>query len=151
MLKKWHLNKENELEEIIMGCFVAPVAEAIVTTVVMKVAQKKEKEAKEKGIIEANPNKISWSKKLSWLNKMLWGGSFLLAFEHIWHGEIVPWPPFFTAMQNPADIPPMLHEIATIGVGMMVLVTMIWVIMVVIADRKAIKAQKAETEALKGV
>jgi hypothetical protein len=45
----------------------------------------------------------------------------LLAFEHLWHGEIVPWPPFLTAMNNPADIAPMLHEIATIGIGMAVM------------------------------
>lgn len=133
-----------------MGCFVAPVVEAIATTIIKKVVDKKEKESKDKGIVESNPYKISWSKKLGWLNKMLWGGSLLLAFEHVWHGEIVPWPPFFTAMQNPADIPPMLHEIATIGVGMMILITLVWVIMVAIADKKAIDAQRADTAALKG-
>jgi hypothetical protein len=29
-------------------------------------------------------------------------------------------------MRNPADVPEMLHEIATVGVGMAVLVTAVW-------------------------
>jgi len=34
---------------------------------------------------------------LGWLTNMLWGGSLLLAFEHVWHGEETPWFPFLTA------------------------------------------------------
>ena len=71
---------------------------------------------------------------------MLWGGSFLLAIEHIWHGEIIPVPPFLTAMTDPAAIQPMLHEIATAGVTMAVLVSLVWAGMVLIADRKCKKS-----------
>lgn len=78
---------------------------------------------------------ISWGHKLSWLTNLLWGGVFLLAIEHIWHGEVVPWPPFLTAMNNPEDIAPMLHEIATVGVSMAVFVTAIWFVMILVADR----------------
>jgi hypothetical protein len=73
---------------------------------------------------------------LGWLNKLLWGGTILLALEHVWHGEVVPWPPFLTARENPADVAPMLHEIATIGVGMAGVVTVIWVIIVFIVETK---------------
>jgi hypothetical protein len=64
---------------------------------------------------------------------MLWGGSALLAFEHIWHGEIVPFFPFLTNAVNPADRLEMLHEIATSGVMMAVLVTAVWAVMVAVA------------------
>ena len=64
----------------------------------------------------------------------LWGGSALLAFEHVWHGEVQPFFPFLTAMSNPEDTQEMLHEIATVGVSMAVLVTVIWIGMCVTAD-----------------
>ena len=124
-----------------MACFTVPLAEAIVVSVVKKVVEKKEKEAGIKNDSEKELNFVSkgltLSKKLSWLTRMLWGGVVLLAYEHLWHGEIVPWPPFLTAMNNPADIGPMLHEIATIGTGMAVFVTLVWAVMVLIADHKA--------------
>jgi hypothetical protein len=65
---------------------------------------------------------------------MLLGGSVLLAFEHVWHGEIVPWFPFLTAMSDPEDTAEMLHEMATIGVSMAVLVTVVWIGMCIAAD-----------------
>ncbi len=61
----------------------------------------------------------------------------MLAFEHVWHGEGVPWPPFLTAMENAAEVGPMLHEMATIGVTMAVVVTAVWGIMVSIAEIKS--------------
>jgi len=117
-----------------MACFLVPAGEAIVTTVVQKVMENKEKKDDGK---RANVIGLKWSRRLSWLNKMLWGGTILLALEHVWHGEVVPWPPFLTAMENPADIAPMLHEIATIGVGMAIAVTIVWGIMVLVAELKA--------------
>lgn len=65
---------------------------------------------------------------------MLWGGSALLAFEHIWHGEVVPWFPFLTAAANPEDAMAMLHEMATTGVTMAVLVTAVWAGMVAVSN-----------------
>lgn len=117
-----------------MACFLVPLGEVIITTIVQKVVEKKERKAELEG---ASQTGLSWSRKLSWLNRLLWGGVLLLAFEHLWHGEIVPWPPFLTAMNNPADIGPMFHEIATVGTGMAIFVTIVWLIMVSIADQKA--------------
>ena len=54
---------------------------------------------------------------------MLWGGVLLLCIEHMWHGEVVPFPPFLTAMNAPEEIPAMLGEMATVGVSMAILVT----------------------------
>jgi len=117
-----------------MACFLVPMGEAIVTTVVQKVAESREKKD---GGERASVMGLKWSRRLNWLNKMLWGGTVLLALEHVWHGEVVPWPPFLTAMENPGDVAPMLHEIATFGVAMAVTVTVVWGIMVLVAELKA--------------
>lgn len=129
-----------------MGCFVVPMAEAIVVSIVKKVVKKKKENTASAGAVdvtfldgeskELNQTKIDWEQKLSWLNQLLWGGVFLLAIEHIWHGEVVLWPPFLTAMNNPSEIPIMLHEMATIGTSMAVFVTLVWVVMVYVAENK---------------
>lgn len=106
-----------------MACFVVPTAEAIVTTVVTKVVEKKGKNV-EHGIEKVElENKLS---SLRRLNKLLLGGSALLAFEHVWHGEVTPFFPFLTAASNPTDFAEMLTEMGTVGVGMAVLVTAVW-------------------------
>ncbi len=111
-----------------MACFLVPAAEAIVTTVAHKVIKNKENKAEGEG-------KIRFSEKLSWLNGMLWGGSGLLAFEHLWHGEISPFFPFLTAANDPADTAEMLHEMATSGSAMAVLVTLAWLGVVAVTSR----------------
>ena len=127
-----------------MACFLIPAAEAIVTTVAAKVIEKKELKAQtapqsgEETVVSAP--KTSFSRKLKWLRNLLWGGSALLAFEHIWHGEVVPWFPFLTAAADPADAAEMLHEMATVGVCMALLVTAVWGVMVGVSaliERKA--------------
>ena len=105
-----------------MACVLIPTAEAVITTVVTAVLEKK---AKKSGKTE-NVGKTPFYKKMKVLNSMLWGGSALLIFEHVWHGEIVPYFPFLTAAQNPQDTAVMLHEMSTVGVAMAVLVTLIW-------------------------
>lgn len=112
-----------------MACFIVPATEAVVTTIIEKKYRKEElKEDSKKEI------RISFSQKISWLNKMLWGGSALLAFEHLWHGEITPWFPFLTAMNSKRDALQMLHEMGTVGIAMAVLVTIVWTGMVVISN-----------------
>jgi len=130
-----------------MACFLVPMGEAIVTTVVQKVVENKEKKVGEEGTTKTG---LSWSRKLSWLNKLLWGGTILLAFEHIWHGEIVPWPPFLTAVENPADVAPMLYEVATIGVGMAIFVTIVWAIIVMIAELKTKAMPEVKVKPISG-
>ncbi len=121
-----------------MACFLAPAVEAVIVSAIKKNEIKQEEAALKSGDSSyaiAAATTIPWSTKLGWLNKMLIGGVFLLAIEHIWHGEVVPWPPFLTAMSNPADIQPMLMEILTVGGGMIVFVTTVWYLMTLIADR----------------
>ena len=96
-----------------MACFTVPLAEGIIISVAKKIAFKKKADS----VIK---------EKLGHLENMLYGGSFLLAIEHIYHGEVVLYPPFLTAMKNPEDIPEMLHEIATVGVSMAAIVTVVW-------------------------
>jgi hypothetical protein len=126
-----------------MACFLVPMGEAIVTTVVQKVTEKNEKKIKVEGTAKTG---LTWSRKLGWLNKMLWGGTALLALEHVWHGEVTILPPFLTAMKNPADIAPMLREMATVGLAMSVCVTIVWAIIVMIAELKTRTIPEAKTK-----
>ena len=132
-----------------MACFLVPMTEAIVTTVAKKVIEKKEQKAgAEKVTSEAGftMEKTPFSKKLGCLNKLLWGGSALLAFEHVWHGEVVPFFPFLTAAADPEEASVMLHEMATVGVSMAALVTLVWVGMLLVSkalEKKALKALPA--------
>ena len=119
-----------------MACFLVPTAEAIVTTAVKHHLQKKEEQN------SSTKTEISFSKQLGVLNTMLWGGSGLLAFEHVWHGEVVPFFPFLTAASTPEGTAEMLQEMATNGVGMAILVTFVWgtwVALEHINSRKAVK------------
>lgn len=119
-----------------MGCFIAPVTEAIAVTIIKKAISKKVVSQNSDGTINVsvefkydNP----FLKRIDWLSKMLWGGSALLAFEHVWHGEVVAWFPFLTAMETPESTSEMLAEISTVGVSMAVLITAVWVGLVFIA------------------
>lgn len=134
-----------------MGCFLVPAAEAVITTAATKVLQRKESDSETvhislDGVTSVEAVKIPFSQKLKWLNKLLWGGSALLAFEHVWHGEVAPWFPFLTAAGNPVDAAEMLNEMATAGISMTVLVTAVWSVMLIVShimEKKAIKS--AET------
>lgn len=123
-----------------MACFVVPATEAIVTTVVQKVVKKKEGD-------NVSENKIRFSEKLKWLNGMLWGGSGLLAFEHLWHGEVTPFFPFLTAASDPADRAEMLHEMATSGSAMAILVTAVWAGAVIVSSKIAASQKTEEKKA----
>ncbi len=131
-----------------MACFLVPAAEAVVTMLVTKMMEKKEKSPEEAHIRLAHGStetamKIPFSRKLKWLRNLLWGGSALLAFEHVWHGEVVPWFPFLTAAGDPAAAAEMLHEMATVGVMMAVSVTAVWLGMLGVSALIEKRAQKA--------
>lgn len=130
-----------------MACFLVCTAEALIATAVTKVMEKKENAAevspKADGASEETVVKVPFSRKLKWLCYMLFGGSVLLAFEHIWHGEVVPWFPFLTAASDPSDAAEMLHEMATVGVCMAALVTMVWLGMVCVVSLMEKRANKA--------
>ena len=106
-----------------MACFLVPTTEAVFTTAIRKGI-----EIKTGNIVEKNVDseKLPFAKKIRWLENMLWGGSALLAFEHVWHGEVVPFFPFLTAASDPESFAEMLGEMSTVGVSMAVLVTLVW-------------------------
>lgn len=131
-----------------MACFVVPAVEAIVVTAAYLAAKKSEQKIEAPKLADGNQFasdevKITWSKRLSWLLGLLWGGVLLLAFEHFWHGEVVPFPPFLTAMASPEDTAEMLHEMATVGVSMAVSVTAIWGVICAVAEAKVKAIQKS--------
>jgi len=131
-----------------MACFLVPAAEAVVISAAYIAAKKKEQKivapahAENKAVC-ASDVKITWSKRLGWLMALLWGGVLLLAFEHFWHGEVVPFPPFLTAMADPNDKAEMLHEMSTVGVSMAVMVTAFWGVLCGIAQAKVAKIRKS--------
>ena len=130
-----------------MACFAVPLAEAVVVTAVRKLALRHHAGAT---ISTAREEKIEpFMEKLRVLEKMLYGGSFLLAIEHIYHGELVLYPPFLTAMRDPAEIPVMLHEMAMVGTGMALLVTAAWGAGCLIASRMR-KGSGGKLPGLKG-
>lgn len=137
-----------------MACFLFPAAEAIIVTAVAyglrKNEEKKESLVKSAGadVSEAVEEvKVAMSRKLMWLANLLWGGCFLLCFEHIWHGEVVPWFPFLTAATDPEEAAVMLAEIRSVGGSMALLLTAVWAVMLIavsaIARRKAPQSEKA--------
>jgi len=94
-----------------MACLLVPATQALIVTAAKRRASDKPARQSRSG--------ISWSRRLTWLTTMLWGGALLLALEHMWHGERIF--SFTTAA---------LHEMATTGIAMAVLVTVVWGVMV---------------------
>ncbi len=130
-----------------MACFIVPTVEAIAVSIINHNIKKREQNTNNVVLSHSDSctdnttndnqnSKISFSTKLGWLNKLLWGGSLLLLVEHIWHGEIVPYFPFFTAMQSKADTILMLQEMATVGVAMALACTLVWCGMLAISSIK---------------
>ena len=102
-----------------MACFTVPLATAVVAEAV-------------KATLPEKASKNPFVAKLGWLGKLMFGGSFLLAIEHIYHGEIIFSWPFLTAVKD-GDTAGMLHEMATRGVAMAVLLVGVWVAMVLVS------------------
>lgn len=102
-----------------MACFTVPLATAVVASAV-------------KAALPTAARKNPFVAKLGWLGRMMFGGSFLLAIEHVYHGEIIFTPPFLTAVRD-GDTAGMLREMATRGVAMAVLLVVVWVVMVAVS------------------
>ena len=124
-----------------MACFLVSAAEAVGVTVAKKVEDKKNEKHPERVAELENSGRIPFSRKLGWLMKMLWGGAFLLLIEHVWHGEVVPYFPFFTSIQN-GDVAGMLGEIARNGITMAAVVTGVWAIVCAVVSSYEKKAEK---------
>ena len=94
----------------------------------------------------AQEKEFTWSRKLFLLSGLLWGGILLLAFEHLWHGEVTLFAPFLTAMSNPEDKAVMLHEMATVGVTMSAVVTAVWGMVIAVVSAKFKKSAETATQ-----
>ncbi len=111
-----------------MACFLAPMALAIIMTIVQLLTRHSD---------------LSHKLKLSALNAMLWGGVVILAAEHVFHGEITAWAPYLTAMSSPADTAVMLSEIASIGGSMTLAISVTWMGMLAVT---ALMTKKVEVK-----
>lgn len=92
-----------------MACFLTPLVAALIVSITRRLARE-----------------LGEKLKLDILSTILWGGSALLAVEHAWHGEIVPYPPFLTAMTSPSEFAVAVHEMATVGLTMVVASAGLW-------------------------
>ena len=128
-----------------MACFLVSATVGIGTAVARHIVKHHEKKLELEGRVQA-PEKfgsdVKWSQKLSYLELTLFSGSFVLAIEHIIHGEVVPFPPFLTAMMSKADTVEMLQEMGTIGVAMLGILVGAWAIGVFVADFLKFKKSK---------
>jgi hypothetical protein len=97
-----------------MACFIVPTTVGIVTTALRK--------------------RFPEQWHINWLNTMILGSSVAFAVEHYMNGEIVPWPPFLTAMSSPAATATMLNEMAMVGIPMTLALILTWVVMVVVYE-----------------
>ena len=123
-----------------MACFLVPTTEAIVTSVASKKLNAYVDES------EASDLTIHFIKNMKTLNSMLLGGSSLLMFEHLWHGEITPFFPFLTAASSPQQFTAMLKEMATVGVTMALFVTFVWVVMTLVTFKMQLPHTKVSEE-----
>ena len=107
-----------------MACFTAPLVAAVAAGIARRSVKTSDPDETET---------VSWATKLGWLEKLSFGGCALLAFEHIWHGEIIFRFPFLTGVRdgNTAEV---LKEIATVGGTMTALILAIWVGMLVVSS-----------------
>ena len=134
-----------------MACFVVSTVAGVGVAIArhaVKHHEKKKELAGEAPKVEKFGSDTKWSKKLAYLELMLFAGSFILAIEHIIHGEIVPYPPFFSAIGEGGTIE-MLKEMGTVGVAMLGILLVTWVIGVLVVDYIKFKRRKAAPEAKK--
>ncbi|MCX8205538.1 MAG: hypothetical protein N3H31_07810 [Candidatus Nezhaarchaeota archaeon] len=92
-----------------MACFIAPLIAGGVVAALRALARE-----------------LGEKLKLDVLSAVLWGGTVLLVVEHAWHGEVVPYPPFLTAMADPAEAAVAIREIATSGLTMVATSLSLW-------------------------
>ena len=94
-----------------MSCLLAPLAQAIVTSVIRK--------ANAKAV--ADPSASPFLRQLPALEKMLWGGSVMLIVDHAINGELFTWMPL---------------EILKVGVPMCLVLTAVWAVWVLMKARQ---------------
>ena len=129
-----------------MACFLVSATVGIGTAVARHIVKHHEKKLELEGkaqLPEKFGSDVKWSKKLGYLELTLFSGSFVLALEHILHGEVVPFPPFLTAAQEGSEaVQEMLTEMGTVGVAMLAILLVAWAVGVVIVDYFKFKKRK---------
>ena len=105
-----------------MACFIVPLVQAIGTTIYRKSMRK--------------PASSALGRNIPALEKMLWGGSVMLIVDHIINGELTWRFPFFTALGVEGGAATMLREMLTVGVPMSVVLTLVWVVYVIIKEKR---------------
>ena len=128
-----------------MACFLVSATVGIGVAVARHIVKNHENKLELEGktqLPEKFGSDVKWSQKLAYLELTLFSGSFVLAIEHILHGEIVPLPPFLTAANNPADTAEMLTEMGTVGVAMLAILLVAWGAGVAIVDYLKFKKRK---------
>jgi succinate dehydrogenase/fumarate reductase cytochrome b subunit len=98
-----------------MACFIVPTTVGVVTTALRKRFPER------------------WH--IDWLNAMILGCSVAFAVEHYMNGEIVPWPPFLTAMGSPSATAAMFAEMAAVGVPITLALILAWAVMVIVYEK----------------
>ncbi len=128
-----------------MACFLVSAVAAAGTTVAKHIVKKNEKKEKKELDNTKFGSDTKWSEKLKYLELTLWSGSFMLAGEHIIHGEVVPFPPFLTAASSPESTVEMLKEMGTVGVAMLITLVLVWAIFVFIWDFLKFKKRQSKS------
>ena len=132
-----------------MACFAVSAVAGVGVAVMRHIVKHHENQlvlAGRENPVEKFGSDVKWSKKLGYLELTLFSGSFVLAAEHIIHGEVVPFPPFLTAMESAEETAEMWQEIGTVGVGMFVILLIAWAIATFAIDLFKYRKRKQTTK-----
>ena len=112
-----------------MACFTVTTVAAIGVGVARHVVKHNENKKDPTRVDAIKLDNVPVSKKLGVLELALWGGSFILAGEHLIHGEVSFKFPWLTAVsEGPEAVSEMLTEMGTVGVGMLGIIVGAWAI-----------------------
>ena len=116
-----------------MACFTVTAAAAIGVGVARHIVKHHENKADPTRVDPIKLDDWSTSKKLGILELALFGGSFILAGEHLIHGEVSFKFPWLTAVsEGPEAVKEMLTEMGTVGVAMLLSIVGAWAVGLVI-------------------
>lgn len=126
-----------------MACFTVTAAAAISVGVARHIVKHHEKKADPTRVDPIKLDDWSTSKKLGILELALFGGSFILAGEHLIHGEVSFKFPWLTAVsEGPEAVKEMLTEMGTVGVVMLLTIVGAWAVGLLI--RRFVLKRKAK-------
>ena len=126
-----------------MACFTVTTVAAIGVGVARHIVRHNEKKKDPTKVDPIKLDTLPVSKKLGILELALWGGSFILAGEHLIHGEVSFKFPWLTAVsEGPEAVKEMLTEMGTAGVGMLLIIVAGWAIGLLV--RKLLLKRKAK-------